>query len=44
MKSGSSDRELGIADRFVAGSIAGAAAQSVIYPLEVSGRLHFTVE
>jgi len=28
-------RDLGIADRFVAGSLAGAIAQSAIYPLEV---------
>jgi len=28
-------RELGIAERFVAGSLAGAIAQSAIYPLEV---------
>jgi solute carrier family 25 phosphate transporter 23/24/25/41 len=31
----SDNRELGIADRFVAGSLAGATAQSIIYPLEV---------
>jgi hypothetical protein len=35
MKGGSTCRELGIGDRFLAGSIAGAMAQSVIYPLEV---------
>ena len=28
-------RDLGIAERFVAGSLAGAVAQSAIYPLEV---------
>jgi len=28
-------RDLGIAERFVAGSLAGALAQSAIYPLEV---------
>lgn len=36
LKSGSTNnRELGIADRFVAGSLAGASAQSIIYPMEV---------
>jgi len=33
MKSGSG--ELGIADRFVAGSMAGVFSQTAIYPLEV---------
>jgi len=33
MKSGS--RELGIADRFAAGSLAGVFSQTAIYPLEV---------
>jgi len=36
MKLGSGrNRDLGIAERFVAGSLAGAVAQSAIYPLEV---------
>ena len=29
------NRELGLAERFCAGSIAGAISQSVIYPMEV---------
>jgi len=32
---GNSNRELRIEERFIAGSIAGAFSQSVIYPLEV---------
>lgn len=35
LKTGSGNRDLGIAERFIAGSLAGALAQSVIYPLEV---------
>jgi solute carrier family 25 phosphate transporter 23/24/25/41 len=35
LKAGGGNRDLGIAERFIAGSLAGALAQSVIYPLEV---------
>ncbi len=35
MKSGF-DRDLGISERFLAGSLAGAFSQSAIYPMEVS--------
>jgi len=30
------NRELGISERFAAGSLAGAISQTVIYPMEVS--------
>lgn len=33
---GSNQQTLGISERFVAGSLAGVFAQSVIYPMEVS--------
>jgi len=39
MKSGT--RELGIAERFAAGSMAGVFSQTAIYPLEVCWRTHF---
>jgi solute carrier family 25 phosphate transporter 23/24/25/41 len=35
LMSGTGNRDLGIAERFIAGSLAGALAQSIIYPLEV---------
>jgi solute carrier family 25 phosphate transporter 23/24/25/41 len=35
LRAGTGNRELGIAERFVAGSLAGFLAQSIIYPLEV---------
>ena len=35
MKQGT-NRDLGISERFMAGSLAGAISQSVIYPMEVS--------
>ena len=39
MKSGTT--ELGIAERFVAGSMAGVFSQTAIYPLEVCWRTYF---
>lgn len=36
IKSGSPTRDLGMYERFVAGSIAGCISQTTIYPLEVS--------
>lgn len=36
---GSNQQTLGISERFVAGSLAGVFAQSVIYPMEVSRSL-----
>ena len=42
MRSGS-DHDLGIPQRFAAGSLAGAISQTVIYPMEVcSIDFHFT--
>jgi solute carrier family 25 phosphate transporter 23/24/25/41 len=38
MLKGSSNRELKIEERFLAGSLAGAVSQSLIYPLEVITR------
>ena len=36
---GSNQQTIGISERFMAGSLAGVFAQSVIYPMEVSRQL-----